>query len=151
MHSSWVVDAIDHSAPPYISTLALFLSTSSHILSQFHMELSHGVFPRPVFRVPTSNSLFDNPHDKKLSHGTVSTFVDLAFINSCLYLGTHSNFLLIIYFMISSRSVSHNLSVMTLFPTLSGLTCVSSYYDVFKRTLFPMTHRLGELVFNFMF
>ena len=50
---------------------------------------------------PTSSLV--NPHDQKLSPGTASTIVNLAFINSCLYLGTHSYFLRIICFITSSR------------------------------------------------
>ena len=116
MLSSWVVNAVDHSAPPQMGTLALFRSTSPHFFSQFHMEVSHDVFSPASFQGSTSQLLPWITH--KLSPGTASTIVNLAFINSCLYLGTHSYFLRIICFMTSSRSVYNTISVMTLFPSL---------------------------------
>ena len=105
-------DAVDHPAPPRIGTLALVCSTYPHFFPQFHMEVFHEISTRPVVRVPYS---LYNRHDQKLAPGTASTIHDLAFINSCLYLGTHSNVLRIICFMTSSRSVSHILSVALFF------------------------------------
>ena len=97
-------------SPPHIGTLALFRSTSPHFFSHFHMEVAM-MFPPGQFSgfyYPTSS--LDNPHDQKLSPGTASTIVYMAFINSCLYSGNASNFLRIVCFMTSSHSVSHTLS-----------------------------------------
>ena len=113
MHSSWVADVFDHSALPQMDTLALFCSTFPQFFFQFNMDVSHDVSPRPIFRVPPFS--LDNPYDQKLPPGLASTIVSLAFINSCLYLGTHSNFLRIIWLRIVR------------FPILFLLCCYISF------------------------
>ena len=61
MHSSRLVDAVDHCAPPQMGKLALFHSTSPHFLYQFHKEVSHDFSRRLVFRVPPPNFLLGQP------------------------------------------------------------------------------------------
>ena len=90
----------------------------SSLIPQSHIEVSHYVSSRLVSGFHYQTSSLDSPHDKTFSSGTASSIVNLAIINACLYLGTHSKFLRFICFMTSSRLVSDTLSALTLFPSL---------------------------------